>query len=90
MCFFASSCGKTDATTTDNSSTTYGNVQNMSQNFKLIVKGKDITYDKALSINHEEYYAEIPLIATLKALDCQVEWINEKELKSYITILYTS
>lgn len=92
VCFFVSSCGKSDSETSDNSSTSYEDVQkqNMNSNFKLTVNGKDISSDKVLSIDHEKQYAEIPLIATLRALDCQVEWVNEKKLKSFVTIPYTS
>lgn len=83
VCFFVSSCGKSDSETSDNSSTSYEDVQkqNMNSNFKLTVNGKDISSDRVLSINHEKQYAEIPLIATLRALDCQVEWVNEKKVK---------
>lgn len=81
VCFLVSSCGKNDVTTESNSLTNYEDMQNMNNHLKLTVNGKDISSDKFLSINHEKQYAEIPLIATLRALGCQVEWVNEKRVK---------
>lgn len=81
MCFFVSSCGKSNAAIKDNFSTNYEDVQDMSNNFTLIINGKNISSDKDLSINHEKQYAEIPLIATLRALGCQVEWVNAKRVE---------
>lgn len=81
ICFLFSSCGKSEPAFIDNSSTRQKDEQSMNSNFKLIVNGKNISSDKMLLINHEKKYAEIPLIATLNALECQVEWINEKKVK---------
>lgn len=81
MCCIVFSCDKNDTAIKDNSLTSYEDVQNMGNNFKLIVSGKDISSDTNFSINHEKHYAEIPLIETLRALGCKVEWINDKRVK---------
>lgn len=81
MCFVATSCGKNDTGAKDTSSTSQEATQNIRADYKLIVNGKDIAAGTAFSINHEKQYAEIPLTAALKALGCQVEWVNEKSVE---------
>lgn len=67
--------------TNNDYSNNYTEEQNMSNNYKIRVNGNDILFEESLLINHEEQYAEIPLLATLRALNCQVEWINDKNVK---------
>lgn len=81
VCFFVSACDKNNTNTKDTSLGSREETQNVHGSYKLIVNGKEIESDIALSINHEKQYAEIPLIATLNALGCQVEWVNEKRVE---------
>lgn len=64
---------------TDNGSTassTQNNTgeDNMNNDCKLIVKGKDITSGNYINLNYEKRYAEIPLTAVMKELGAKVEW----------------
>lgn len=81
VCFFVVSCEKNDTDVKDKSLTSQEETQNIRADYKLIVNGKDIATGTAFSINHEKQYAEIPLTATLSALGCQVEWVNDKSVE---------
>lgn len=81
VCFFVSACDKNNTSTIDTSLGSQEETQNIHGSYKLIVNGKEIASDTALSINHEKQYAEIPLTAALRALGCQVEWVNEKRVE---------
>ena len=51
-------------------------------NCKLIVKGKDITYQNHVKINHELRYVELPLTAVMKELGAEIKWLNGTTAKT--------
>ena len=77
--FIVAGCTGDSSELTDNGSTassTQNNTgeDNMNNDCKLIVKGKDITSENYINLNYEKHYAEIPLTAVMKELGAKVEW----------------
>lgn len=81
MCIFTSFCDQNTSSTINNSLMSSKDVQNMNNNFTLIVDGRDISLHTSLSINYEKQYAELPLLAISEALGGEVKWVNEKKVK---------
>lgn len=54
-----------------------GDDQKMDNNCKLFVRGVEIAAGHHVALNFEQRYAELPLIAIVKALGAKVEWKNE-------------
>lgn len=79
VCLFISSCDKIAS-----SSTPFEGSEDINNNFRLIVNGDDVPHNNSVSINYEKQYANLPLIAILKALGGKVNWINEEK----VTILF--
>lgn len=88
MCISFSSCIKINSASEESLPSKNETVQNINSVEKLTVNGEEISCGNALSINPKEKYAEIPLISTLKALGCEVEWVNNKIEIVHNGILY--
>lgn len=73
-----SACGKNEPAAMQDTPKAYADTQ---KRFTLIVNGEKISSDKALTVDPEKQYTEIPLLATLKALGCQVEWVHKSRVK---------
>ena len=69
LLFFAGCTGETKLHNENSSETTLP--------AKLIVNGKDITEGNYVYINVEKEQAEVPLLAIVKELGAEVEWIDE-------------
>lgn len=72
MCVSCSSCNKSDLL--------YERVSDTDNDVTFIVNGKDISSENFVSINYEEQYAELPLIAITEALGGEVEWVSNKKV----------
>lgn len=51
--------------------------ENMNKNCRLLVNGKDISSENYVFLNYEYHYADLPLIAIVKALGGEAEWEEE-------------
>ena len=78
LCIFLSACGQNEPAAMQDTPKAYADTQNR---FTLIVNGETISSDKVLAVDPEKQYVEIPLLATLKALGCQVEWVHKNSVK---------
>lgn len=86
LCVFLSACNKNEPAAMQDAPNAYADTQNR---FTLIVNGETIASAEALSVNPEEQYVEIPLLATLKALGCQVERVHKSKVKiTYLDTVY--
>ena len=54
-----------------------GEDDDMKNNCRLIVNGRDISSESYVFLKHDERYAELPLTAIVKALGASVEWKSE-------------
>lgn len=77
-CVLLSSCDQNSSAADASEST--GDARNGNGYAVLIVDGQDITSEKLASINYEKQYAQLPLLAILKALGGETEWVDEKKV----------
>lgn len=80
FCFFISACNNCQTTSNNDSSSNFKDNQDMNNDFKLIINDCDISFGNYISINFQEKYAKLPLIAITKALGCDVKWYNKNKV----------
>lgn len=65
------------STSKPETTTSAGDEKEMDNECRLIVKGEDITAENYVKLNYDYRYAELPLIAIVRALGAEVEWQNK-------------
>lgn len=80
LCFVISACNNCQTTLNNDSSSNFKDNQDMNNDFKLIINDCDISLGNYISINFQEKYAKLPLIAITEALGCDVKWYNKNKV----------